>query len=168
MTQCKGECDCGAVKFVCEDEPLFTQYCHCNKCREIAALSTRDADKSGYAYTAAYLKSNFNIISGRDHLEDIIKNNATLFLCKSCHSLIYGISLDPSKQAGIGINANNFYFSDSVPDSFKPVRHVWYLNRIVDFNDDLPKYNDTPQEQFGSGELYSGSEAIIEKTGPRL
>ena len=101
MTQCKGGCDCGAVKFVCEGEPLFTQYCHCNKCRELAALSTRDADKFGYSYTAAYLKSNFNIISGGDKLDEIIKNNAKLLLCKSCHSLIYGISLEQSKQVGI-------------------------------------------------------------------
>jgi|GEM_PF-1232291 len=167
MTQCKGGCDCGTVKFVCEGEPLFTQYCHCNKCREIAALSTRDADKSGYAYTAAYLKSSFNIISGGDNLDEVIKNNAKLLLCKSCHSLIYGISLEQNMQAGIGINANNFYFKDYIPESFKPVRHIWYLNRIVDFNDDLPKFKDAPVEQFGSGEIYSESEEIIRKSGPK-
>ncbi|WP_133130752.1 GFA family protein [Legionella yabuuchiae] len=154
MTQHKGKCDCGVVEFVCKGEPLFTQYCHCNKCREISALSTRDVDKSGYAYTAAYFKSDFNIISGSDHLDEIIKNNAKLFSCKSCHSLIYGISIEQSKHAGIGINANNFCFIGSTPESFKPVRHVWYSNRIVNFDDDLPKYIDAPEDQFGSGELY--------------
>ena len=165
MTSYNGECDCGAIKFICEGEPLFTQYCHCNKCREIAASSTRDADKSGYGYTAAYLASNFNIISGAGHLDEIPKNNANHLLCKSCHCLIYGISLDPNMQVGIGINVNNFSFRGAIPESFKPVRHIWYPNRIFHFNDDLPKYKDAPKEQFGSDELYSESEENANKAG---
>lgn len=153
MSKYLGECFCGAIKFFCESDPFFTQYCHCNKCREIASFSRRDKDKVGYAFTAGYLTSNFNLVSGNDHLDGLIRNNARLFLCKSCHSLIYGISLDPDKQAGIGINANNFHFTGSIPESFRPVRHIWYGNRIVSFNDDLPKYKDAPKEQFGSGEL---------------
>jgi len=153
VTKYLGECYCGAVKFCCEGDPFFTQYCHCNKCREIAVLSKRDADKLGYGWTAGYLTSSFHITSGGDSLDEIIKNNAKLLLCKSCHSLIYGISLDVNKQAGIGINANNFQLKSSVPESFKPVRHIWYVNRVVDFHDTLPKFKDAPKEQFGSGEL---------------
>ena len=153
MSKYLGECCCGEVTFSCEGEPFFTQYCHCNKCREIASLSRRDNDKLGYGFTAGYLTSNFNITSGSDNLDEKIRNNAKLLLCKSCHSLIYGISLDPSKQAGIGVNVNNFHFAGSIPESFKPARHIWYSNRIVSFDDDLPKYKDAPKEQFGSGEL---------------
>lgn len=152
MTHYVGQCYCGVVKFYCEGEPFFTQYCHCHKCREIAALSQREADKVGYAWTAGYLTSSFHITSGMNELEAIIRNNATLLLCQSCHSLIYGISLDVDKQAGIGINVNNFEFPGALPTSFEPVRHVWYENRKVDFNDDLPKFKDAPKEQFGSGE----------------
>lgn len=154
MSKYEGECQCGAIKFYCEGDPFFTQYCHCNKCREIAASSKRDADKRGYAWTAGYLTTHFHITSGQENLNAFIRNNAKLFLCKYCHSLIYGISLDPEKQAGIGVNVNNFHFkNNTLPDSFKPVRHVWYVNRIVNFNDELPKFKDAPQEQFGSGEL---------------
>ena len=154
MSKYLGECYCGAVKFSCDGDPFFTQYCHCNKCREVASQSKRDTDKQGYAWTAGYLTSNFNITSGIDNLDEIVKNNAKLLLCKSCRGLIYGISLDPNKQAGIGINVNNFYFPDSVPQSFKSVRHIWYVNRIINFNDRLPKFKDAPKEQFGSGDLY--------------
>lgn len=154
MSKYLGECCCGAVKFICDGDPFFTQYCHCNKCREVASLSTCEADKRGYAWTAGYLTSSFNITSGMDKLDEMIRNNAKLLLCKSCHSLIYGISLDPDKQAGIGVNVNNFRFSGAMPESFKPVRHVWYANRIVNFNDKLPKFKDAPKEQFGSGERW--------------
>lgn len=150
-----GECYCGAVKFQCDGEPFFTQYCHCNKCREVSSRSQRDADKQGYAWTAGYLTTSFKITSGQNNLEAIIRNNAKLLLCKSCHGLIYGISLDPGKQIGIGINANNFHFAGAMPDSFKPVRHIWYVNRIADFNDNLPKFSDAPKDQFGSGKLWS-------------
>ena len=76
---------------------------------------------------------------------------ATLYL-----ALIYGISLDPNKQAGIGVNVNNFQFDNSIPESFKPIRHIWYDDRIVSVNDELPKYKDAPKEQFGSDELWNG------------
>ncbi|HVY53427.1 MAG TPA: hypothetical protein VHA13_02795 [Gammaproteobacteria bacterium] len=110
MAHYTGECYCGSIKFLCDGDPFFTQYCHCNKCREVSAHSKRDADKLGYAWTAGYLTSSLNINSGKDNLEEIVRNNAKLLLCKSCRSLIYGISLDPNKQARIGINVNNFHF----------------------------------------------------------
>lgn len=154
MTQYFGECSCGSIKFSCDGEPFFTQYCHCNKCREVASLSKREKDKAGYGFTAGYLTSSFKITSGEDNLEALIRNNAKLLLCKSCHCLIYGISQDPTKQGGIGINANNFKFTGTMPDAFKPVRHLWYVDRVVDFDDDLPKYKDAPKEQFGTGELW--------------
>lgn len=153
VTQYLGECYCGAVKFYCDGDPFFTQYCHCNKCREIASQSKREADKQGYAWTAGYLTANFNMKAGIDNVDEIIRNNAKLLLCKSCRSVIYGISLDPDKQAGIGVNVNNFNFKESIPESFKPFRHIWYVNRIIDFDDSLPKFKDAPKEQFGSGDL---------------
>jgi len=153
MSTYTGECYCAAVKFNCDSEPFFTQYCHCNKCRKIASKSKRNADRQGYAWTAGYLTSSFKITSGMDNLEELIENKSKLLLCKSCHSLVYGISLDPDKQAGIGINANNVHFSGSIPESFQAVRHIWYANRVLDFKDKLPKFKDAPKEQFGSGEL---------------
>jgi hypothetical protein len=157
MTKHSGECDCCTVKFDCDSDSLFTQYCHCNKCREVASQSNREADKQGYAWTAGYLTANFHITSGIDNLDEIVVKNSKLLSCKSCHCLIYGISLDKDKQAGIGINANNFHFKDTIPESFAPVRHIWYENRIVDFDDDLPKFKDAPKEQNGTGELWTST-----------
>lgn len=153
MPNYQGQCNCGKVQFECQGEPFFTQYCHCNKCREIASMSANNNDKKGYAYTAAYLTKNFHITTGENNLDELIRINAKLLLCSSCKSLIYGISLDPAKQGGIGVNANNFIFTNGSPDGFKAVRHVWYADRIIDFTDELPKFKDVPKEQFGSGEL---------------
>lgn len=153
MIKHHGNCNCGKVKFICIGKPLFTQYCHCNKCREIALMSQNKQDKVGYSFTAGYLTHNFSIVAGEDILEDLVRENAKLLLCSYCKSLIYGISLDPAKQDGIGVNANNFGFHKDLPDSFRPVRHIWYANRIINFNDDLPKFKDAPKEQFGTGEL---------------
>jgi hypothetical protein len=61
--------------------------------------------------------------------------------------------VDPANQVAIGVNINNFNLSSSIPEAFKPTRHVWYVNRIVNFDDGLPKYKDAPEEQSGSGEL---------------
>lgn len=154
MAEYKGACACGIVTFQLKGEPLFTQYCHCNKCREIATLSNRDSDKIGYSFTAAYLTPMLTITSRQDNLKIVARNTANLFLCKHCNSLIYGISQDSSKQAGIGININNIEFSRGIlPKTFEPDKHIWYQDRIKNVNDDLPKYKNAPVEQFGSGEL---------------
>ena len=153
MTQYKGACSCGAVVFQLKGEPLFTQHCHCNKCREIAAQSSKASDKVEYSFTAAYLTSMLTIISCEDNLEIVARNTSNLFLCKHCRSLIYGISQDPAKQGGIGVNINNIEFSNGIlPKTFKPDKHIWYQDKIKDVDDNLPKYKDAPVEQFGSGE----------------
>jgi len=151
----EGRCYCGNIHFEVQGDPLFTQHCHCNKCRLIASDSEAPSDKIGYGFTAAYLTENFNITEGEDRLISTVRNNARLYLCSQCRSLIYGISEDPGKQKGIGINVNNFQFADKVPAAFKAVRHIWYQNRIVEVNDELPKFKDAPKEQFGTGELFS-------------
>lgn len=154
MVVYKGQCHCGSVHFETKGEPFFTQYCHCNKCRTVAADSKNPADKKGYGFTAAYLTNNFEITNGKDRLTSVVSNSSRLYLCSQCRSLIYGISEDPDMQEGIGINANDFQFAEGMPASFKPVRHIWYTNRTVDFDDDLPKFKDAPKEQFGTGEIF--------------
>jgi len=152
--QYKGQCHCGNIQFEVKGDPLFTQHCHCNKCRSIASDSENPSDKVGYGFTAAYLTENFNITEEKDRLISTVKNNARLYLCPQCKTLIYGISEDPDKQAGIGINVNNIQLAEGIPANFKPVRHIWYQNRIVDIHDELPKFIDAPKEQGGTGELF--------------
>lgn len=161
MKEYIGSCFCGNIQFKTEGDPLFTQHCHCEKCREIAALSQRTDDKIGYSFTAAYLAEKFKIIRGKSQLKMLQRNHSDLLLCSTCKSLIYGISQDPAKQAGIGINVNNFNFDNTLPPSFKPDKHIWYQNRVVDIEDDLPKYMDAPREQFGTGELYKNEKPSI-------
>jgi len=153
MQRYEAQCPCGRIHFSVEGDPLFTQYCHCEKCREVAFESSNPQDKMGYSFTAAYLTKHFHITKGEDDLETLVRLNSNLLRCSHCKSLVYGISRDPAKQQGLGINMNNFRFSGARPDSFQPNKHIYYENRIIDIDDDLPKYNDAPIEQFGTGEL---------------
>lgn len=149
----KGTCSCKKVEFETRGDPLFTQYCHCHKCRSFTSQSVRKEDKRGYSHTAAYLRDHFEIMKGADNLEEHPVKNSYLYLCKNCKSLIYGISQDKSQQQGIGINVSNFSFKEArLPESFNPIRHVYYGDRTVDMDDDLPKFVDFPSELGGSGE----------------
>ena len=154
MIEYKGECPCGVVKFKLIGKPLFTQHCHCSKCREVMTLSNINTDKVAYSFTAAYMTPNLIFSKGQGQLKIAARNTSDLFLCHYCNSLIYGISQDPVKQAGIGINVQNVHFlNNKLPLCFLPDKHIWYQDRIIDVNDHLPKYKDTPIEQFGTGEL---------------
>ncbi len=148
----KGSCSCNEVQFETLGEPLFTQICHCNKCRKIASQSERQEDKKGFSHTAAYFYKSFKIIKGEDQLEAVEAGNAFLYLCNKCRSLIYGISKDLNNQEGIGMNVNNFDFTDNkLPSNFEPVRHVYYENHVIGVEDSLPKFVDFPTELGGSG-----------------
>lgn len=154
MMQYTGACFCRKIHFTLQGEPLFTQYCHCNKCRKVASHSQRAADKIGYNFTAAYLTDNFQITEGLSELETLGLNHSNLMCCEHCHSLLYGISQDQALQAGIGVNINNIDFVDELlPESFQPDKHIWYSDRIADCEDTLPKYKNSPKEQGGTGEL---------------
>lgn len=118
------------------------------------ALSNINTNKVAYSFTAAYMTPNLVFSAGQEQLKITSRNTSDLFLCQSCNSLVYGISQDPAKQAGIGVNARNIHFANNkLPLCFLPDKHIWYKNRTIDINDYLPKYKDTPSEQFGTGDL---------------
>eukprot|EP00040_Diaphanoeca_grandis_P023674 m.129186 g.129186 ORF g.129186 m.129186 type:complete len:163 (+) comp29379_c0_seq4:444-932(+) len=149
-----GSCVCTKVTFEVAGDPLFTQDCHCNKCRAMAKKSRRPADHKGYSHTAAYMMKDFTITTGTADLEKLSIRSSFLYFCKHCGSLIYGLSQDVTQQTSTGLNVNNFTFEgDDIPPSFAPVRHVYYANRVVDVKDDLPKFEDCPIELGGSGKL---------------
>ncbi|MHA7840768.1 MAG: GFA family protein [Gammaproteobacteria bacterium] len=166
----EGQCCCENIKFEVQGEPEFTQYCHCDKCRLIAKDSENPLDKVGYGFTAAYLTKNFTITKGeKEGLTSIVKNNARLYSCSQCKSLIYGISEKPELQAAIGINMNNFQFSGEMPAKFKAVRHIWYTRRVIGddaMNDGLPKFEDAPKEQGGTDKLFSADDKRIVNQKP--
>ena len=42
-----------------------------------------------------------------------------------------------------------------MPDAFNVGRaHIFYRSRVMDMNDDLPKFVDLPKEAGGSGEMF--------------
>lgn len=155
MTNYHGACHCQKVKFELFGEPIFVQYCHCNKCRMIAEKSENPEDKCGYSKTAAYLAKNLSITNGQNNLYKRPINHANLYQCDTCHSLIYGISQDPNQQEGIGINLNTIQLPSKTPKAFEVKRHVFYANRTVSIDDNTPKFTDMPKELKGSGKLYT-------------
>jgi hypothetical protein len=151
--QFQGHCDCSRVCFEVFGAPLFTQYCHCTRCRALAQNAQNPLDALGYSFTAAYFTKDFSITAGEPTLTMIDRPYSHLYLCSQCRTVIYGISNDLSQQEAVGINANNFHLSAPLPPEFRPARHIWYENRIVDVDDALPKYKDTPKDQGGSSLL---------------
>jgi len=157
MKNYKGQCYCGKVQFVLQQEPLFAQYCHCNKCRDVMSQSQRESDKKGYAYTLACNTDDVDFQQGKEYLDGQIRNQAILYHCKFCDSEVYGIAKDPNYQQTLGLNGNNFEAIKPIPDTFKPIRHAYYVNKVVDDfeSDGLPKFVDMPSELGGSGEQLS-------------
>ena len=147
-----GRCDCGQVRIGITAEPLFTQICHCNQCRDLAALSKTDVEPVGYAHTVALMSKHFKILAGEDKLEEHAGKTSYRYLCSNCKVLIYGVSQDPEQRQGMGINRGVFTAVDQIlSEAFQPIRHVYYVDRIIDISDGLPKFKDFPSEIGGTG-----------------
>lgn len=161
-----GQCACGKVQFTLQSDPMFAQYCHCGKCRDVMSTSKRESDLQGFAYTIGCQTKDICFTKGQEFLIPKPRNNAILYHCNSCDSQIYGVAKDERHRDMAGMNANNFEECKALPKSFKPIRHVYYVDRsFFEFDlDALPKFVDMPVELGGSGDEF----IIEEKAKPSL
>jgi len=160
MTKYSGSCVCEAVQFEVEGPVLGAQVCHCSVCRR--------AQGSSLGMLAAFFqKDNLKITAGEDNLEKFhspLKYSRKF--CKKCGTRI-GITFED--VTAFEVNSVAIYpthLADvreggPLPDEFKPQRHIYYADRLYDFNDDVPKFKDMPKEFGGSGQLLDNSGAEI-------
>ena len=143
VTNYKGGCFCGAVKFTLIGEPEAMAYCHCDSCRHWSAGPVS-------AFTL-WKPDAVEIIQGKDNIAAFDKNpgsnNETVVSkrkwCKTCGGHIY------TEHPTMGlIDVPAVVIEDF---SFKPGFHVHYQETVLPMKDALPKFKDLPKEAGGSG-----------------
>jgi len=124
----KGRCQCGAIEFEVQGDPLFAGICHCVACKKVHSALCVPFITFG--------ASNFKYTKGESLVQ---RYNSFRSFCSSCGTRIAN---ELQQQTGQVITFPGIlqYPPGTLPAKFKPTAHVNYESRFIDMNDDLPKY----------------------------
>ncbi len=138
----EGRCACGAVKVTATGKPTAAGYCHCESCRRWhTAPINAWAAWAGDAVTITQGEDELVRFDTRDQGGSNVRCS-----CGRCGSGVMNQRHDgvtvvyPSALHGSGFEHD-------------PMVHIHYQERVLDVNDGLPKFADSPAEYGGSGKM---------------
>ena len=132
----RASCYCRAVQYeVCAD-PVDAKICHCLACQKLHGAPMQ--------WAAIFHKHDVRITRGVDRLkfynseqnlhERILPCKVS---CASCGTLI----ADEGRRMWLAFPSLFDFASTEVPAPFRPACHIFYAARIMDIDDDLPKWS---------------------------
>lgn len=141
MSTYKGACNCGAITFTVSGDPIFNLFCHCRACSRARGVSP--------SHLYAVPNEQFSIDQGEEHLQ-VKEGMGRLVhaICIKCGCHIYQCPDGAKFRAVLPVNfhietpdsSNPCGVSCKLPKELLPTAHVNYENRLMDVEDDLPKY----------------------------
>jgi hypothetical protein len=112
-----GSCQCGAVTYTVNAEPLFTYACHCSNCQK----RTGSAFSLGLIVTTAALDLNGALTAWSRVSEQ--GNTNTRYSCAACGNIIYGIGDNNPELAKL--QAGTLEDTSAV----EPEVHLWTVKK---------------------------------------
>ena len=132
----RASCYCQAVRYeVCAD-PVDAKICHCSACQKLHGAPMQ--------WAAIFHKHDVRITRGLDNLKFY---NSELNLhervqpCKVSCTLCGTLIADEGRRMWLAFpSLFDFATSAEIPEPFRPTCHIFYRARVMDINDDLPKW----------------------------
>ncbi|SJX62147.1 uncharacterized protein SRS1_12995 [Sporisorium reilianum f. sp. reilianum] len=133
----RAKCWCGKLEFEYHGDPIDAKHCHCTQCQRLHGAP--------FQWAALFHKTSVRLAQHCDPL------NLDFFSTQeghSEHSVPCKISCRNcrSPMADEGRNMvmaypSSFVFKDNhVPAVFAPTAHIFYAERVLDLDDDIPKW----------------------------
>lgn len=139
MKKLTGRCLCGKIAYEITGELGPIVNCHCNMCRRWhgSAYRTRCTVKS----------KDFKWLKGEELLSQYASSkNRTKTFCKNCGSNLISIYQNDPEHIGLPIGA----LEQDPGENHRPVAHllVKYKSPWHEITDDLPQYQELPEDDF--------------------
>jgi len=133
----RASCYCNAVQYeVCSD-PADAKICHCLACQKLHGAPMQ--------WAAIFHKHDVRITKGIDHLNfynSELNKHERILPCKVSCALCGTLIADEGRNMWLAFpSLFNFGGVSKVPKKFKPTCHIFYGMRVIDINDDLPKWS---------------------------
>jgi len=132
----RARCFCGAVAFEVRADPVDSKICHCVQCQTLHGAP--------FQWAVIFHKSDVRFVRGVDELyfyhaeSDSIGHVLPCKLsCRRCRSPI----ADEGRQMFLAFGPLfDFGYPPRVPEALAPTCHIFYGARVIDIDDDRPKY----------------------------
>ena len=130
-------CQCNAVKYEVSSDPVDAKICHCKICQTLHGAPMQ--------WAAIFHKRHVRFMAGFDHLvyynSELDKHGRILpckVSCAYCGSLI----ADEGRNMWLAFpSLFDFGIPPRIPEIFRPTCHIFYGMRVIDINDNLPKWS---------------------------
>lgn len=131
--QRSGSCFCGEVTVTVTGKPISVSICHCTICQRLGG--------GPFGVQSLHRPADFSVNKDQQDSWSIqTSKNVTRYRCKDCGSPVYA-TLGKGKTFVVPrtmLFQTNTNAADD--DDYRPTHHMYYGSRIIDLNDDLPKY----------------------------
>jgi len=132
----RASCFCGRVRYEVNADPVDAKLCHCKACQTLHGAPMQ--------WAAIFNKHHVRFTAGADLLrfyhsdEDIHERILPCKVsCSHCGTLI----ADEGRRMWLAFpTLFDFWQHAAIPDAFKPTCHIFYGQRVINIDDDLPKW----------------------------
>jgi hypothetical protein len=133
----KAACFCGAVQYEVNADPVDAKICHCRACQKLHGAPMQ--------WAAIFHKRHVRITAGLEHLTFYNSERdrpERILPCKvSCGRCGTPIA-DEGRRMWLAFpSLFDFGHPANVPDSFNPTCHIFYGTRVIESQDDLPRWS---------------------------
>ena len=133
----RARCHCGAVQYeVCAD-PVDAKICHCLNCQKLHGAPMQ--------WAAIFHKRDVRMTAGIEHLRFFNseqQRHERILPCKVSCGLCGTLIADEGRRMWLAFpSLFDFGSAANVPPAFRPTCHIFYSLRVIDMNDDLPKWS---------------------------
>ena len=108
-----GGCLCGAIRYECHEDPIYTYHCHCRDCQRTSG--------AGFITCIEMNEPAFSITAGEPasyEVETEAGNRLTRYFCSNCGSQLFSTGTGfPTRIIKAG--------SLDDPSSITPIVHIW-------------------------------------------
>jgi hypothetical protein len=125
-------CLCGKIAVDLHGSPVARANCHCASCRDFYGTSIWSA--------TAWQADSARIAEGTGHVFKHPHKQLSRTFCSDCGEVLFG-----TNRLGMRVVPNSMVAratGGTLDSAYAPTMHLFYRHRIVDVQDDLPKYLD--------------------------
>ncbi len=141
-------CSCGSVGMVVSGRPVARAYCHCSSCREFYGLAVLSA--TAWKSEAVSIVKDQALVKTHQHPTKQLQR----CFCSSCGTNLFGVN-----RLGFKVIHTSLFAESAggvVPKELMPEFHLFYAQRELSIDDELPKYL-----EGRSGPMFSGSSPSV-------
>jgi hypothetical protein len=135
MTELKGGCLCGAMRYLLRAEPIFSGVCHCRDCQYVSGGAP--------AYVMIFPKASLRLTKGapRAYWSTADSGNRVArSFCEACGTPLFAENGSREEFVAVKVGSLND------PGAFKPAGHIWTQSAQPwhSIYTSLPRWNKDP------------------------